>query len=239
MRQLCSPSRQHPRPPRLHRIRTLAAATGRRACPAPVTSQAQALSTRTEVAGALGIYQATISIRVVVALNAMPSAQYPVQEHRSTRAGGHGRHAGSCHERDTLRLFETTSRSSESAIETSAMTADRSANCAFLRIRALATVARGDPHGPPDHARRMLRGACSLSMAWTDGKARGLRRRTSSSPYTHSESEGARGAPSCMQSPRALQRCRSWRAHLDHRPPIFELAVLVHLNRLKSIWRLR
>ena len=160
MRQLCSPSRQHPRPPRLHRIRTLAAATGRRACPAPVTSQAQALSTRTDVASALGIYQATISIRVVVALNAVLNAQYPVQEHRSTRAGGHGRHAGSCHERDTLRLFETTSRSAESAIETSAMTADRSANCTLLRIRALEKVARGGPHCSPDHARH---GVCSVA----------------------------------------------------------------------------
>ena len=236
MRQLCTPSRQHPRPPRPHRIRTLAAATSRQTCPAPVTSET-ASGVHENGCGECPWHLSGDDIHPS-GCGLECSAQCPVPSAGTPKYDGR-RPWMPCHGRDTLRLFETTSRSSESAIETSAMTADRSANCAFLRIRALATVACGDPHGPPDHARRMLRGACSLSMAWTDGKARGLRRRTSSSPYTHSESEGARGAPSCMQSPRALQRRRSWRAHLDHRPPIFELAVLVHLNRLKSIWRLR
>ena len=188
----------------------------------------QALSTRTDVASALGIYQATISIRVVVALNAVLNAQYPVQEHRSTR----GRPWTPCHGRDTLRLFETTSRSSESAIETSAMTADRSANCTLLRIRALEKVAGGGPH-------------CSWRLFVVDGvdRRKGPRAPTAHiiiTVHTQRVGRSPRGAiVHAIAQSTPPQRRRSWRAHLDHRPPIFELAVLVHLNRLKSIWRLR
>ena len=236
MHQLCSPSRQHPRPPRLHRIRTLAAATGRQTCPAPVTSETASVVHKKRC-GECPWHLSGDDIHPS-GCGLESSAQCPVPSAGTPKYGG--RPWTPCHGRDTLRLFETTSRSSESAIETSAMTADRSANCTLLRIRALEKVARGGPHCSPDHARHGVCSVAHVRCRWRGPTERPEGSDGAHHHHTQRVGRSPRGAiVHAIAQSTPPQRRRSWRAHLDHRPPIFELAVLVHLNRLKSIWRLR
>jgi hypothetical protein len=193
MRQLCSPSRQHPRPPRLHRIRTLAAATGRQTCPAPVTSETASVVHKNgcgECPWHLSgddIHPSGCGLEC--------SAQCPVPSAGTPKYEGAAMDAmpWACYLEIVRNNFEILRIGDRDQRNDSRPERE-------LHTPSNPSLGKGGPWGSAWFARsctarRVQRGACLLSMAWTDGKARGLRRRASSSPYTHSESEGARGAP--------------------------------------------